>query len=787
MSPRPLWRHFLRHLIRVLLLFTVVVMPLVVAFSPPAADFMNLALTRDVCRAAASGRLEVEQPSPCRLFWMEEGQLRQAWPPSYQPHSRTGRLPFGQVQLMLAGPRYYALRLARRDGRGEIWGEAYLAHGFYFTQDSWTSVWRPLLLLLGFFCAFLASGLVLLARVQRRMEQLRVAAERLEAGQTEGELPMQREDCLELDQLLRALNSLSQNLAQRRLQLSQAQAEAELARQERNRLLAEVSHDLKTPLTSILGYAQLYADSGHPPLTGLEERGRQLLRQVQTWLEGCRLESGAVELQVEDVHLTDCLEEAVFLAGVQPQAVDLPPKSPIVRADGAVMTRLLADLLRGLECLELRLSENRLAILGQARAEVVPLLSAAQRERLLSLQGFGLTWQEGGWELAWGDRTPARLEVEPPGPSGLSLRVSVLVWSLTLTLIFAATFALVCWLDPMSMKQLAHWRAQASQAEALYRGTGTAETLLGVPWGRANLWPYLGRGRAELVGWLGWILALGSLGSWQVARQVERPLSSLVEACQAWIQARQAPPQSPSRWRDLAGLQQSFSRMLQTLRVQEEQQQELLQSTRQALALKQSLLRYSYGEFRKPLIEMQESLQGLPAHAALSKVERNLQVMLRLLDDLRQSRPQPLQLSQVRLSEVITLAREVLNHPRLQWEEGDPQITAWLDPDRARQVLLNLLSNALKYGGDGPVRVRWGPGWLEVEDSGPGIEADRLPELLQEFRQQAGPGQGSGVGLGLATCVRLMHMQGGRLELHPGPATRARMVFAESSHFSHSS
>jgi PAS domain S-box-containing protein len=102
------------------------------------------------------------------------------------------------------------------------------------------------------------------------------------------------------------------------------------------------------------------------------------------------------------------------------------------------------------------------------------------------------------------------------------------------------------------------------------------------------------------------------------------------------------------------------------------------------------------------------------------------------------------------------------------------------DRMRLKQVLLNLLSNAAKYGPAGsrvtieaglvaPDRVRLG-----VRDQGPGIPADRLEQLFQPFsRLGAEQGTVEGAGIGLALSRRLMELMGGRIgvDSRPGEGT----------------
>jgi signal transduction histidine kinase len=91
------------------------------------------------------------------------------------------------------------------------------------------------------------------------------------------------------------------------------------------------------------------------------------------------------------------------------------------------------------------------------------------------------------------------------------------------------------------------------------------------------------------------------------------------------------------------------------------------------------------------------------------------------------------------------------------------------DERRIRQVIFNLLSNAVKFapaGGhvdvsaarvDGEMRV-------SVADSGPGIAAEDLDRIFEEFQQtEAGARHREGTGLGLALSKRFVELHGGRI------------------------
>jgi len=99
------------------------------------------------------------------------------------------------------------------------------------------------------------------------------------------------------------------------------------------------------------------------------------------------------------------------------------------------------------------------------------------------------------------------------------------------------------------------------------------------------------------------------------------------------------------------------------------------------------------------------------------------------------------------------------------------------DPLRLKQMLLNLLTNAVKYNQrDGTVTVRVRPQGddhvlFSVRDSGRGIKPEHMEHLFDPYYQAAVADQGIGTGLGLAIIKHLVDLHGGELTVESSPGT----------------
>ncbi len=133
------------------------------------------------------------------------------------------------------------------------------------------------------------------------------------------------------------------------------------------------------------------------------------------------------------------------------------------------------------------------------------------------------------------------------------------------------------------------------------------------------------------------------------------------------------------------------------------------------------------------------------------------------------------------MSTAVGLTRDKPIELRQQVPEDLPPV--WADAQRARQVLLNLVSNAAKFTDQGFIAVRaWADDayvTVSVQDTGIGIPKEKQAEIFEEFTQvESGTTRRyGGTGLGLAIARRLVELMGGRIWVESEPGKGSTFFF----------
>lgn len=105
---------------------------------------------------------------------------------------------------------------------------------------------------------------------------------------------------------------------------------------------------------------------------------------------------------------------------------------------------------------------------------------------------------------------------------------------------------------------------------------------------------------------------------------------------------------------------------------------------------------------------------------------------------------------------------------RIDYEESEEPLMVFADRNRMKQVFLNVIDNAGKYGKDGDcvrvtARAEEGNCVVHIRDYGQGIPADELPFVKQKFYK--GSAKGRGTGIGLSVCNDIVALHGGTLDI----------------------
>src|SRR5262245_25959318 len=228
------------------------------------------------------------------------------------------------------------------------------------------------------------------------------------------------------------------------------------------------------------------------------------------------------------------------------------------------------------------------------------------------------------------------------------------------------------------------------------------------------------------------------------------------------------------------------------------QQNELLRrqaiELEQASALKTQFLANMSHEFRTPLNAMlgytSRLLQGVagtiepPARRQLARIESNGRHLLTIINEILdisriEAGRMPLQISRFKIPELMAEVKAELEpiimrsklSVTVQIEKDLPLVSS--DRQKVKQILLNLLSNALKFTHHGNISIaaRRDPTersiTLSVSDTGIGIAASDQDRVFEDFRQlDNSPTRAyGGTGLGLSICRRLAQMLDGRISL----------------------
>ncbi len=230
---------------------------------------------------------------------------------------------------------------------------------------------------------------------------------------------------------------------------------------------------------------------------------------------------------------------------------------------------------------------------------------------------------------------------------------------------------------------------------------------------------------------VGWSVAactlIALLLGWLLSRRLVRPITQVADSLQMLAPGESGRPQGDEAARLLDAFDR-YQRQVERLIAQERQ-----------------ITSNASHELRTPLTALRTSCELLQMDAGMSDTARKrLDEMMRIVDgmtgtvaaSLQFARDQP---AKVELLDVRGVVEDVLLPLRAAETRAGVAIavdvpaglTVQADRHALQMVLRNLLRNALAHTAAGEVRVAAGPGWIEIRDTGTGIEPEHLPFVFE--------------------------------------------------------
>ena len=261
------------------------------------------------------------------------------------------------------------------------------------------------------------------------------------------------------------------------------------------------------------------------------------------------------------------------------------------------------------------------------------------------------------------------------------------------------------------------------------------------------------------------LLALGL--TWMIARRITSPIGELNEAAHDLARGNLSRRVAAHGSDEVAALARSFNAMAAQLEHHQRLQRHLMQDTAH--------------EFRTPLTALQCLLEtvmdgfAVDTHEAIQQAQEQVRHLTRLLDDLHQialaeTGQLALHISDVSVADMVRSAVRLggLEHDSRLRLEVDSGLMARADPVRARQVVINLLTNAGRHtpsGGVITVRAfhRAQDILVEVWNTGSSLSEEQLKRVFDRF-YRADPARQrmtGGTGLGLTIVKYLAEAHGG--------------------------
>ncbi|MBN1148154.1 MAG: sensor histidine kinase [Anaerolineales bacterium] len=280
--------------------------------------------------------------------------------------ARTNILERPEMQAALSAPGHVWAGIYRNFQNHEVVGST---QAIYFTenqahphedwiiltevaeQEAFATTRQAMVVLVGITAIFsilatLGTSHVMQRIILRPIAQLRQGTKRIGSGELDYRIAIQRQD--EIGQVSNDFNEMAALLQQRESALAQTRDQALAANSFKSRLLANVSHDLKTPLSAIIGYADILTEQIYGPINE-RQRGaiqrilantERLRNLISSLLDQAQIEAGRIALQREAFDPAELLSGIEAVLGVLAQKQGLALSTDI---DSRLPSPLMGD------------------------------------------------------------------------------------------------------------------------------------------------------------------------------------------------------------------------------------------------------------------------------------------------------------------------------------------------------------------------------------------------------------------------------------------------------------
>lgn len=327
---------------------------------------------------------------------------------------------------------------------------------------------------------------------------------------------------------------------------------------------------------------------------------------------------------------------------------------------------------------------------------------------------------------------------------------------------------------------------------ALYRPSSGLVVRVGQP--EPPLFALVQRMQIALIAAMFMALLLALLGSWVASHQVTTPLRAIRNSARRIAEGDFGGKiRVESRAAEFQELAMSLNRMSDSFRRQIDELQRLTQ-------LQNEFIGNVGHEVRNPIFAVSGYLEALGSGTLSPEMRKryaekgltNLHRLQNLFNDLIEIarleyredliKPNVFDL-QALLEEVTDMLRRKADHKGLRLEIENPHLFVDADRNRIRQVLTNLIDNAIAYTDGGTVRCRFRRRLdkvrVEIIDTGRGIPEEHLERIFERF-YRVDPDRSrrsGGTGLGLSIVHQILHAHGEQIHVESTVSRGTRFWF----------